>query len=211
MSVAVLPFTVMERGIINKEVRNNYYHPVIYQAAQAIAAIPGTALLAFLTTLIITTMTGLREPLWYFLNMFLALNCAEALAQLMSHIVPHFIIGMALIAGFYGMFMLLQGFMIVPSEFPDWLRWSYKCAFHTYSWRTFMFKEFSGQDYPDAGLTGEEVLETYEIEEVNPTNDMIVLIGYAAVINLFSFLVLWGKHVWQSRSNAATGGKSKTK
>jgi hypothetical protein len=29
----------------------------------------------------------------------LALNCAEALAQLISHIVPHFIIGMALVAG----------------------------------------------------------------------------------------------------------------
>ncbi|KAL7525097.1 hypothetical protein ACHAXR_001883, partial [Thalassiosira sp. AJA248-18] len=31
MSVAVLPFTVMERGIITKEVRNSYYHPIFYQ------------------------------------------------------------------------------------------------------------------------------------------------------------------------------------
>lgn len=214
MSVAVLPFTVMERGIIAKEVRNNYYHPIFYQAAQALAAIPGTALLAFLTTLIITTMTGLREPYWYFLNMFLALNCAEALAQLISHIVPHFIIGMALVAGFYGMFMLLQGFMLVPSEFPNWLEWSYYIGFHTYSWRTFMYKEFYGQDYPDAGMTGTDILKTYEIDDVNPTHDMIVLIGYAAVIHFFSFLVLWGKHFWQLRSNdnkAATDGTAKEK
>jgi ABC-type multidrug transport system ATPase subunit/ABC-type multidrug transport system permease subunit len=201
MSVAVLPFTVMERGIITKEVRNAYYHPMFYQAAQALAAIPGTALLAFLTTIIITQMTGLREPYWYFLNMFLALNCAEALAQLISHIVPHFIIGMALVAGFYGMFMLLQGFMLVPSEFPNWLKWSYNIGFHTYSWRTFMYNEFNGQVFPDADMTGTDILKTYEIEDVDPLNDMLVLIGYAAVIHVFSFAVLWGKHVWHLRSN----------
>lgn len=199
MSVAVLPFTVMERGIINKEVRNSYYHPIFYQAAQAIAAIPGSALLAFITTLIIMTMTKLNNPYWYFLNMFLALNCAEALAQLVSHIVPHFIIGMALVAGFYGMFMLLQGFMLVPSEFPQWLKWSYYIGFHTYSWRTFMFNEFKGQEYPDANMSGQKILETYEIEDVEPINDMMVLIGYAAVIHCLSFAVLWGKYVWRAK------------
>ena len=98
MSVAVLPFTVIERAIVNKEVKNGYYHPALYHAAQALASLPGTALLAFLTTLIIITMTKLNAPYWYFLNMFLALNCAEALAQLVSHVVPHFIIGMAGVA-----------------------------------------------------------------------------------------------------------------
>ena len=149
MSVAVLPFTVIERAIVNKEVKNGYYHPALYHAAQALASLPGTALLAFLTTLIIITMTKLNAPYWYFLNMFLALNCAEALAQLVSHVVPHFIIGMAGVAAvskpitwaiysllalvknliffslvvatlaflqLYGLFMLLQGFMIIPHQ-----------------------------------------------------------------------------------------------
>lgn len=31
--------------------------------------------------------------------MFLSLMVAEALAQLVSHVVPHFVIGMALVAG----------------------------------------------------------------------------------------------------------------
>lgn len=39
------------------------------------------------------------EPLWYYLTMFLSLMVAEALAQLVSHMVPHFVIGMALLAG----------------------------------------------------------------------------------------------------------------
>lgn len=56
-------------------------------------------MLAFVTTVIIMTMTGFQEPLLYFVTMFLALLCAEALNQLISHVVPHFIIGMALVAG----------------------------------------------------------------------------------------------------------------
>jgi hypothetical protein len=83
----------------------------MYQFAQAVASLPGTALLAGLTTLIIILMTKLNDPLWYFLNMFLSLTCAEALAMLVSHWVPHFVIGMALIAGMYGFFMLFMGFV----------------------------------------------------------------------------------------------------
>mmetsp|Transcript_18055 Transcript_18055/g.20821 ORF Transcript_18055/g.20821 Transcript_18055/m.20821 type:complete len:392 (-) Transcript_18055:308-1483(-) len=194
MSVAVLPFTVIERAIVEKEVRNGYYHPALYVASQAIASLPGTGLLAFVTTVIICYSTGLREPYWYFLNMFLALNCAEALAQLFSHMVPHFIIAMALIAAIYGLFMLLQGFMLVPSEFPNWLSWSHYVAFHTYSWRTFMYKEFSGQSYPDATSvgygTGELILEQFEIEEVVPWKDMVILMIYAAVIHTLSFIIV---------------------
>ena len=125
MSVAVLPFTVMERDIVEKEVRNSYYHPAVYQISQGIASVPGAALLSLVTTSIIVPMTGLQEPLWYFLNIFLSLVCAETLAQLISHLVPHFIIGIGLLAGVYGLFMLLQSFILVPSEFPGWLKWTH--------------------------------------------------------------------------------------
>lgn len=173
MSVAVLPFTVMERAIVDKEVMNKYYHPIMYQISQGISSIPGSALLAFLTTIIVIPMTGLNAPLWYFLNMFLSLLVAEALAQLISHVVPHFVIGMAMIAGLYGFFMLFQGFMLVPSDFPGWLKWTNKIAFHTYSWRTFMKKEFEGEIYSTSQYpTGEDVLRTYEIEDVDPGNDV---------------------------------------
>eukprot|EP00540_Astrosyne_radiata_P020404 CAMPEP_0116827116 /NCGR_PEP_ID=MMETSP0418-20121206/2916_1 /TAXON_ID=1158023 /ORGANISM="Astrosyne radiata, Strain 13vi08-1A" /LENGTH=591 /DNA_ID=CAMNT_0004455847 /DNA_START=63 /DNA_END=1838 /DNA_ORIENTATION=+ len=192
MSVAVLPFTVIERGIVDKEVRNGYYHPIFYQVAQGISSIPGTALLALLVTAIIIGLTGMKAPLWYYLTMFLSLICAEALAQLVSHVVPHFVIGMALVAGMYGFFMLFQGFMLVPSDFPSWLRWTYNVAFHTYAWRTFMFSEFHDRDELDSTQfpTGMAVLKAYEIEDVHRGNDMLVLVGYAIVLHLLSFMVL---------------------
>jgi len=99
MSVAVLPFTVMERDIVDKEVLNKYYHPFSYQIAQGIATVPGAAVLAGLVSLILITMLKFKDPAWYFLNMFLSLLTAEALAQMVSHAVPHFVIGMAMLAG----------------------------------------------------------------------------------------------------------------
>ena len=60
MSVAVLPFTVMERAIVDKEVLNGYYHPVYYQLSQGMTSIFGTAILAFVTTLIVLGMTKMN-------------------------------------------------------------------------------------------------------------------------------------------------------
>lgn len=197
MSVAVLPFTVMERDIVDKEVHNKYYHPISYQIAQGLATIPGAGILAGLVSMIIILMLQFKDPGWYFLNMFLALACSEALAQLVSHVVPHFVIGMALVAGLFGFFMLFQGFMLVPSQFPDWLRWTYYIAFHTYSWRSFMVTEFRGLEFVDSPFqTGEQVLEFYEIEDVNRANDMVVLACYTLILHLLSFFVLHIRHTF---------------
>jgi len=137
-------------------------------------------------------MTKLNKPFLYFTDMFLALIVAVALALMISIMVPHFIIGMALLAGMYGFFMLFQGFMIIPSEMPKWLEWVNLIAFHTYSWRSFMYIEFDGDEtfegfYP----TGQDVLDFYEIGNVNFKNDMIVLAGYAGVIHLLSCVFLY--------------------
>ena len=142
-------------------------------------------------------MCKFTDPYWYFLNMFLSLITSEALAQLVSHVVPHFVIGMAMIAGLFGFFMLFQGFMIVPSDFPDRLRWTYNVAFHTYSWRSFMYTEFIDQEFPDTPFpTGLDVLKFYEIEDTNRGHDMIVLACYAIILHLLSFVVLHIRHTW---------------
>ncbi|KAL3931611.1 MAG: hypothetical protein SGBAC_011229 [Bacillariaceae sp.] len=193
MSVAVLPFTVMERGIVDKEVLNGYYHPIAYQMAQGLATIPAAGVLAGLTSVIIVFLLKLNDGWWYFLNMFLALSTAEALAQMVSHVVPHFVIGMAGIAGLFGFFMLFMGFMVIPSDFPNGLGWTYHIAFHTYSWRSFMVTEFQNLTFDDPMSpfkTGHDVLKFYEIEDVNRWNDMIVLGCYAVGIHLISFVVL---------------------
>ncbi len=203
MSVAALPFAIIERGIVEKEVRNGYYHPACFQFAQAIASVPGIFVLSLVTSGITLGMTDLRNFWPYLLNMFLSLNCAEALAQLTSHMVPHYIIGIALVSGVYGLFMLLQGFMLVKSEFPTWLEWAHYIPFHTYSWRSFMVNEFKdnemlfdSKEFPD----GEAVLKAYEIDGVNITTDMFILLGYILFLHLISFVVLHLKFLKHQRN-----------
>jgi hypothetical protein len=103
--------------------------------------------------------------------------------------------GMALLAGLYGFFMLFQGFMLVPSDFPDWLSWVYYVGPQTYAWRTFMVSEFRGDEaFEGAFATGNAVLEFYEIESVNRSSDMMVLIGYAIAVHGLSFGILVARH-----------------
>ena len=88
--------------------------------------------------------------------------------------------------------------MLVPSQFPNRLRWTYDVAFHTYSWRTFMVTEFRGLEFTGGGpfRTGEEVLEFFEIEDVNRGHDMIVLACYTMILHLLSFVVLHIRHTY---------------
>eukprot|EP01082_Thalassiosira_pseudonana_P013797 g12356.t1.1.5e17418b.1.5e1746ac g12356 g12356.t1 contig6:1757240-1758742(+) len=46
MSVAAIPFAIVERGIVQKEVRNHRYHPVFYHLSQAISSLPACLLLS---------------------------------------------------------------------------------------------------------------------------------------------------------------------
>merc|ERR1711915_597521 len=66
-------------------------------------------------------------------------------------------------------------------------------AFHTYSWRTFMHNEFCCRNDMFEGpyQSGEDVLELYEIDDVNPGTDMVILAVYALIIHIISLGVLY--------------------
>lgn len=64
--------------------------------------------------------------------------------------------------------------MLIPSDFPSWLRWTYNISFHTYAWRTFMYSEFIEYETLDSTQfpSGMAVLEAYEIGDINRGNDV---------------------------------------
>lgn len=75
-----------------------------------------------------------------------------------------------------------MGFMVIPSKFPEWLRWANVVPFHTYAWQSLMFNEFSGNE------SSHYVLELYEIEDVDVGRDMVVLLGYSLVSLILYFV-----------------------
>ncbi|CAK0802262.1 unnamed protein product [Prorocentrum cordatum] len=96
-----------------------------------------------------------------------------------------YIIGMAFGAGLFGMFMLCEGFMVKPQDIPDGWVWGYYLAFHTYSFEWFVHNQFD-----DGTLVGEAVLKSFEMEDVDPLRNALILSANAAVFQAAYFMVL---------------------
>ncbi|MGK3759058.1 MAG: hypothetical protein ACI8RD_011375 [Bacillariaceae sp.] len=170
MAVASIPFAIVERNIVHKEVRNHRYHPVFYHAAQALASIPACFVLAVISTVILVPMTKMHGIVFFGSNIFLLLLCADALAQLVSHLAPEFVSALAISSGLFGIMSLLMGFLIKPSQFPWFIKWTYYVPCTTYSFRALMANEFYGYEFDvspisqckfyqnaTSELTGEEI------------------------------------------------------
>lgn len=133
--LCVLPFVMMQRDVFVKERMNGHYGVAEYVMARFVNSVPGVALLAIVTTLIVVFPAKLNGPLVYGLDLFVSLLVAEGFMSLVAACVPHYIIGIALAAGIFGFHMLCEGFFLVKSDIPDYLKWGYWIAFHSYTFR----------------------------------------------------------------------------
>ena len=113
MSVAVLPFMIEERSVFVREKRNGAYTVWPYVLAALASLLPGTFLIALVTSLIIVFMAHLQGFGYYLLALWCSLIFAECFVLLVGAISPHYIIGIAAAAGFFGLCMIVEGFFIV--------------------------------------------------------------------------------------------------
>jgi len=193
MTVAVIPARCCDKKIVLKEEFNGYYHPVTHHFANTIASVFAVTILTLVMTIIFVPMEAIEHPLEFATVMFLSLNCAEGLSQLATLIAPNYIYGMAFYVGLLGFYIPLMGFMIIPSEFPSWLKWAYYVPFHTYAWRSLMVRQFKDSDIIFDSLeypTGLDVLKAYEIDNVNYYADLSTLILYGIVVHFICVVIL---------------------
>jgi len=113
MSVAVLPFIIEERAVFVREKRNGAYTVAPYVLAALIALLPGTFSIAITTSIIIVFMAHLQGFGYYLLALWTSLIFAECFVLLVGALSPHYIIGIAAAAGFFGLCMVVEGFFIV--------------------------------------------------------------------------------------------------
>ena len=116
--------------------------------------------------------------------------------NLVAATMPHFIIGIALAAGIFGFFMLSEGFFIVKDEIPNWFIWGYYAAFHTYSFRIFLFNEFNemGNLTSPIFTSGNDVLRYYSANDVNVLSDTFILLSYLCVFQMSFTFILYRYH-----------------
>jgi len=220
MSVAVLPFFVTQRSVFTKERCNGAYGVPEYVLSKFIVSIPGVFILSLIPALLIVLPAELNGFGVYLSTLFLALLMAEAFMSLIAACVPHFIIGIALAAGFFGFFMLCQGFFIVKDDIPDYLIWGYYIAPHTYIFQLFMYvvstalpfhkhtssssetfactryNEFEpiGNFNSATFNDGQAVLEFYGIDDDITALDSIILVIFIAGFQTLFGLVLYYWH-----------------
>mmetsp|Transcript_7675 Transcript_7675/g.11613 ORF Transcript_7675/g.11613 Transcript_7675/m.11613 type:complete len:668 (-) Transcript_7675:475-2478(-) len=219
MAIAALPAFLGEREIFIRERRNAYYSVSPYAVAHTIVGIPFVFLIAASFTTISYFTMGMHETaeaFFYFMVVLtVALINSEGLITAISAIVPSFIVGIAMGAGFFGMYMLVCGFFLRASNIPDWWIWMHYIVFHKYAFEGFMVNEFEGSTFAcdtiqrvidgnpvedcacffpdlngDCEISGEEILTEYEYEDVDKWAWLGVLIGMGVFYCLLFYVFL---------------------
>ncbi|KAK1932327.1 ABC transporter G family member 11 [Phytophthora citrophthora] len=190
MSVAVLPFFIEQRAVFLRERANSGLNVFSFALSNFIATLPGIFLIALVSTLLVVLLSGLHGFGYFLLNLFLSLVVAESLMHVIGAAVPHYIIGIALGAGIYGMFMLCEGFMVPKETIPDYWIWAYYLAFHTYSFKSFVYEHFIHVDTPSA----KAILVRLNLENVDTAENMIILACYAIGLEIIFTFILYKFH-----------------
>lgn len=196
MAIVAAPQLIEDRRVFIRERSNGYYNVLPYCLANYFTILPGLALITLVTGAIIIPSTGLMDFKDYFFMMFPALAVAEGIVNVFSALSPHYIVSSAGIAMLNGGFMLVEGFMQVKTDIPDYFLWMHHMAYHTYVFRLAMVATFKPSSVLDAGTwsKGLDVLITYEMDDVDKVRDYAVLAGYAVVLQVLFFCIMWWLH-----------------
>ncbi|GMF66938.1 unnamed protein product [Phytophthora fragariaefolia] len=143
-----------------------------------------------MSTALVVLLAGLNAFEYFLLNLFLSLVVSESMMHVIGAAVPHYIIGIALGAGVFGMFMLCEGFMVPRDSIPDYWIWGYYLAFHSYSFESFVFKQFENE----TSEASKAILKKYGMENVDVTRDMLYLVAYIVVFQVVFMGILWKFH-----------------
>uniref|UniRef100_H3GHI5 ABC transporter domain-containing protein n=1 Tax=Phytophthora ramorum TaxID=164328 RepID=H3GHI5_PHYRM len=190
MSVAVLPFFIEQRAVFARERANSSLSVVSYVCANFLATLPGIFVIAVMSTALVVLLAGLNAFEYFLLNLFLSLVVSESMMHVIGSAVPHYIIGIALGAGVFGMFMLCEGFMVPRASIPDYWIWGYYLAFHSYSFESFVFKQFENETSDAA----KAILAKYGMEDVDVPRDMLLLVVYIVAFQAIFAFILWKFH-----------------
>jgi len=183
MAISGMPAFVGERGIYLKERTNNHYSTLAYSIANFLSSLPWIFLISLLSSSFIYGMIQSRLGgdvfVVYLLNLFVALLVAESMMVAISATSRFFMVGLAVGAGMLGLYMIVCGFFLQPTNIPAAWKWvHYGVSFHTYSFRVFMINEFEDLPLDPNNVQfrdGNAVLAQYEMEDNNIPFCFVVL------------------------------------
>ncbi|TMW54952.1 hypothetical protein Poli38472_014723 [Pythium oligandrum] len=190
MSVAVIPFFIEQRFTFVRERMNHSLRVWSFVAANFVASLPGIFVISIVSSTIVIALTGLQRFPMFLLNIFLTLVSAESFMCVISALVPNYVAGIALGAGFYGMFMVVEGFMVPINALPVYWLWLHYAAFHSYSYAALMHDHFSSIDTP----SGYAILSDYGLVDVDIMRNMLILVTYTIALQVIFGILMRYRH-----------------
>jgi ABC-type multidrug transport system permease subunit len=191
MSIAILPFFLELRDVFRRERANGQITCLPFVLADFFAGLPGIALIAIISTLLVVFIADLNGFGGFFLNLFFSLIVAEALMHAIGAAQPHYVIGMAFGAGLFGWLMLCEGFMVPREDIPGGWIWAHYLAFHSYSFAWFVHNQFAGDD---GGPFAQAILDLYGLNSVDPLRNALIILAFALLFQMCYYFVLYFFH-----------------
>ncbi|KAF8409022.1 hypothetical protein HHK36_005094 [Tetracentron sinense] len=117
-----LPIFLQERRILMRETSRGAYRVSSYVLSNTLVFLPFLLMVAFLYTTPVYWLVGLRREidgfLYFSLVVWMVVLMSNSFVACFSALVPNFIMGTSLIAGFMGSFFLFSGYFISEKNIP---------------------------------------------------------------------------------------------
>ena len=178
MTVAALPYLILIRPVFSKERANGLITVLPFVISTFLAMIPGITAATLISAFLIFTMAGLVEFGWFFWILFCTMLCAESIMNLVASLTNQFIVGLAIGAGIYGIFMINSGFLLPHYKIPNTWYTGWKIfhhgAFHSYSLRCLMHNEFRSSKYYITSTIDGSCIHGYDSPALDRGNDDVI-------------------------------------
>ncbi|XP_068665055.1 ABC transporter G family member 10-like [Aristolochia californica] len=199
-----LPIFLQERRILMRETSRGAYRVSSYVISNALVFLPFLLMVALLYTTPVYWLVGLRRDLdgflYFSLVVWMVVLMANSFVACFSALVPNFIMGNSLIAGFMGSFFLFSGYFISSKDIPRyWIFFHYLSMFK-YPFEAFMINEYGGEKNrgrcleTDRGiclLDGEAFLAQQGLKESQKWSNLGVMFCFICGYRILCFFILW--------------------
>eukprot|EP00004_Rigifila_ramosa_P019488 TRINITY_DN4957_c0_g1_i1.p1 TRINITY_DN4957_c0_g1~~TRINITY_DN4957_c0_g1_i1.p1 ORF type:complete len:612 (+),score=201.49 TRINITY_DN4957_c0_g1_i1:52-1836(+) len=195
MALAAVPAYFEDRDIFVRDRQNGVYRVSAYVWSGLLVSTPWIFLIAAIVTVSMYFMIGLHPTagaffLWFYL-FWASLMVAEGIVATISAVSPHPLVGIALVSGLLGAYMLVCGFFLVPANIPGYWIWLHYMSYHTYTLKGFLYNDFVGQTF-NAGVLdgGDYIHQVFDIKDDVRLEASLVLLAMIFIYRIFQYFAL---------------------
>ncbi|XP_010277768.1 PREDICTED: ABC transporter G family member 10-like [Nelumbo nucifera] len=199
-----LPIFLQERRILMRETSRGAYRVSSYVTANTLVFLPFLLLFALLYSVPVYWLVGLRREidgfLYFCLVVWVVVLMSNSFVACFSALVPNFIMGNSLIAGFMGSFFLFSGYFISKNSIPKYWIFMHYLSFFKYPFECFMINEYGGEKgrrrclQSEGGVCifyGDGFLRQQELKDLEKWNNLGVMFGFIVGYRVLCYLIMW--------------------